>query len=84
MVATVPHVHEVLQANLPERARTENRSVHGEHDVHYHGPLLPGSTLLVRGRLYGVEPKSTGTPLVWLVELTDPGHRPTSRGSTTS
>jgi acyl dehydratase len=73
VVATVPHVHEVLQANVPERARAENRSVHGEHDVRYHRPLVPGSTLLVRGRLYGVVPKSSGTLLVTLVEMTDPG-----------
>ena len=72
VVATVPHVHEVLQANVPERARAENRSVHGEHDVHYHRPLVPGSTLLVRGRLYGVQPKSSGTLLVTLVEMADP------------
>jgi acyl dehydratase len=72
VVATVPHVHEVLQANVPERARAENRSVHGEHDVHYHRPLVPGSTLLVRGRLYGVLPKSSGTLLVTLVEMADP------------
>lgn len=73
VVATVPHVHTVLQQNLPERARTENRSVHGEHDVRYHEPVVPGSTLLVRGRLYGVHPRSTGTALVTQVEMTDPG-----------
>ncbi|HCU96294.1 MAG TPA: dehydratase [Actinobacteria bacterium] len=73
VVATVPHVHTVLQQNLPERARAENRSVHGEHDLHYHEPVVPGSTLLVRGRLYGVHPRSTGTVLVTQVEMTDPG-----------
>jgi acyl dehydratase len=72
VVATVPHVHEVLERNVPERARAENRSVHGEHDMRYHQPVVPGSTLLVRGRLYGVQPKSTGTVLVTLVEMTDP------------
>jgi acyl dehydratase len=72
VVATVPHVHTVLQQNLPERARTENRSVHGEHDVRYHEPVTAGSTLLVRGRLYGVHPRSTGTALVTLVQMTDP------------
>lgn len=72
VVATVPHVHTVLRQNLPERARAENRSVHGEHDVHYHEPVVPGSTLLVRGRLYGVHPRSTGTVLVTQVEMTDP------------
>jgi len=72
VVATVPHVHEVLQQNVPERARAENRSVHGEHDIHYRRPLVPGSTLLGRGRLYGVQPKSTGTILVTLVEMADP------------
>lgn len=71
VVATVPHVHKVLQRNVPGRARAENRSVHGEHDVHYHRPLVPGSTLLVRGRLYGVQPKTTGTILVTLVEMAD-------------
>lgn len=73
VVATVPHVHVVLQQNVPERARAENRSVHGEHDVRYHQPLVPGSTLEVRGRLYGVRPRSTGTALITLVEMTDPG-----------
>lgn len=72
VVATVPHVHAVLEQNLPERARTENRSVHGEHDVRYHEPVVPGSTLLVRGRLYGVHPRSTGTVLVTQVEMTSP------------
>src|SRR5262249_29587948 len=73
VVATVPHVHEVLQRCVPERARAENRSVHGEHDVHYLRSLVPGSTLMVRGCLYGVVPKSSGTLLVTLVEMTDPG-----------
>jgi acyl dehydratase len=72
VVATVPHVHTVLQQNLPERARAENRSVHGEHDVRYYEPVVPGSTLLVRGRLAGVQPRSTGTVLVTQVQLTDP------------
>ena len=72
VVATVPHVHAVLRQNLPERAQAENRSVHGEHDVRYHEPVVPGSTLLVRGRLYGAHPRSTGTALVTLVEMTDP------------
>jgi len=72
VVATVPHVHIVLQQNVPEQARAENRSVHGEHDVRYHEPLVPGSTLEVRGRLYGVRPRSTGTALITLVEMTDP------------
>jgi acyl dehydratase len=73
VVATVPHVHAVLQQNLPERARAENRSVHGEHDVRYHEPVVPGSTLGVRGRLYGVRPRSTGTALITQVEMADPG-----------
>jgi acyl dehydratase len=72
VVATVPHVHIVLQQNVPEQARAENRSVHGEHDVRYLEPVVPGRTLLVRGRLYGVHPRSTGTALVTLVEMTDP------------
>jgi acyl dehydratase len=72
VVATVPHVHTVLQQNVPERARAENRSVHGEHDVRYHEAVVPGSSLLVRGRLYGVHPRSTGTALATLVQLTDP------------
>jgi acyl dehydratase len=72
VVATVPHVHIVLQQNVPEQARAENRSVHGEHDVRYHEPLVPGSTLEARGRLYGVRPRSTGTALITLVEMTDP------------
>jgi acyl dehydratase len=72
VVATVPHVHIVLQQNVPEQARAENRSVHGEHDVRYQEPLVPGSTLEVRGRLYGVRPRSTGTALITLVEMTDP------------
>jgi acyl dehydratase len=67
----VPHVHTVLQRNVPERALAENRSVHGEHDIHYYQPLRPGSTLSVRGRLYGGQPKSTGTTLVTHVEMTD-------------
>lgn len=72
VIATVPHVHTVLQRNVPERARAENRSVHGEHDVRYHQPVAAGSTLLVRGRLYGAHPRSTGTALVTQVEMTDP------------
>jgi acyl dehydratase len=71
VIATVAHVHQVLQTNLPEQVITENRSVHGEHDIHYHRLMVPGSTLLVRGRMYGVHPKSTGTIFVTLVELTD-------------
>ena len=73
VVATVPHVHIVLQQNLPGQARSENRSVHGEHDVRYYEPMVPGSTLEVRGRLYGVRPRSTGTALITQVEMTDPG-----------
>jgi acyl dehydratase len=73
VVAAVPHVHIVLQQNLPERARAENRSVHGEHDVRYHQPMVPGGTLEVRGRLYGAHPRSTGTVLITQVEMTDPG-----------
>jgi acyl dehydratase len=73
VVATVPHVHIVLQQNLPGQARAENRSVHGEHDVRYYEPMVPGSTLEVRGRLYGVRPRSTGTALITQVEMTDPG-----------
>jgi acyl dehydratase len=72
VVATVPHVHTVLQQNLPDRARAENRSVHGEHDVRYYQPVTAGSTLLVRGRLAGVQPRSTGTVLVTQVQMTDP------------
>ena len=72
VVAAVPHVHIVLQQNLPERARTENRSVHGEHDVRYHEPVTAGSTLLVRGRLAGAAPRSTGTVLLTQVEMTSP------------
>ena len=71
VIATVPHVHQVLHANLSERVLIENRSVHGEHDIHYHQVMVPGSTLLVRGRLYGVQPKATGTTFVTQVELTD-------------
>jgi acyl dehydratase len=73
VVATVPHVHIVLQQNLPGQARAENRSVHGEHDVRYYEPMVPGSTLEVRGRLYGVRPRSTGTALITQVEMADPG-----------
>lgn len=73
VVATVPHVHQVLEQNVPERARAENRSVHGEQDVRYRRPLVPGSTVLVRARLYGVVPKSSGCLVVTLVEMTDPG-----------
>lgn len=72
VAATVSHVQAILCTNLPERVLAENRSVHGEHDVYYHAPLVPGATLLVRGRLYGVQPRSTGTAVVSQVQLSDP------------
>jgi acyl dehydratase len=72
VAATVSHVQEILRTNLPEQVMIENRSVHGEHDVYYHAPLVPGAHLLVRGRLYGVAPRSSGTAVVSQVQLSDP------------
>jgi acyl dehydratase len=73
--ATVPHVQEVLRRNLPEEVMTRNLSVHGEQDIRYHAPVAVGASLLVRARLHGVHPRSTGTVFVTRVELADPAGR---------
>jgi acyl dehydratase len=35
--------------------------VHGEHDIHYHQPLVPGQTLKTHGEIYAVRVGRSGT-----------------------
>lgn len=40
------------------------RAVHGEQDIHFHAPILPGMDLVSRGMLLGIHVKPSGTTLV--------------------
>jgi acyl dehydratase len=71
VVATVPHLERGLRNLLPERSRTGSRGVHGEQDMFFHRPLIPGTTLRVRARPIGVHQRPTGTALVSYAELRD-------------
>lgn len=47
------------------------RILHGEHDFRLHRPIVPGDVLTVRGKVVGIEGKSSGTVVTTLVESRD-------------
>ena len=71
VVATVPHVHQILRRCVPAAVREQNRSVHGEHDIHYRRPLRSGEKLRVGARVFGVKSRSSGTVLVTRATVDD-------------
>ncbi len=49
----------------------DTRSLHGEHNLTVHEPIVPGMTLRSRAAAIGLEPKSSGTLLVTRTETRD-------------
>jgi acyl dehydratase len=47
--------------------------VHGEQDMHFHRPLVPGDQLYVTGEPYSVRVGSSGTRVTFKVSATDAG-----------
>ncbi|WP_182376203.1 MaoC/PaaZ C-terminal domain-containing protein [Nocardioides sp. WS12] len=45
--------------------------LHGEHDFRFHRPIVPGDVLTVRGKVVGIEGKSSGTVVTTLLESRD-------------
>lgn len=44
------------------------RILHGEHDFHFHRPIVPGETLLVRAKPIGIHGKTSGVVVTTLIE----------------
>jgi acyl dehydratase len=50
--------------------------VHGEQDMHFHAPLVPGATLVTRATPHSVRVGRSGTRLTVQVDSTEPDGRP--------
>ena len=49
--------------------------LHGEQDFHFHGPILPDTTLTTRAAAIGMQPRSSGVTVIVKTETRD-GRRP--------
>src|SRR5689334_12044754 len=50
--------------------------VHGEQDMHFHKPLVPGATLTTIAEIYAIRVGGSGTRLVVKVDSTDDRDEP--------
>ena len=60
LFAVVPALKTLVRA---KRLATEAFTLHGEHDIHFVRPIVPGMTLTVEARLIGVRQTTAGTTL---------------------
>ena len=73
MFAVVPALMDVATTAMRSVWRSEvegydMRSMHGEHDLVIHEPIVPGQTLRSRAAAVGLVPKSSGTLLITKTE----------------
>jgi acyl dehydratase len=61
LFAVVPALKTLVHA---KRLATEAFTLHGEHDITFHRPIVPGMTLTVEARLVGVRATPAGTTLI--------------------
>ena len=61
LFAVVPALKTLV---LPKKAATSLHSLHGEHDLVIHRPIVPGMILRTRARLVGVHPSPAGVVMV--------------------
>jgi acyl dehydratase len=61
LFAVVPALKTLVRA---KRLATEAFTLHGEHDITFHRPIVPGMTLTMEARLVGVRATAAGTTLI--------------------
>ena len=61
LFAVVPSLKTLVR---PKKAATSLHSLHGEHDLVVHRPIVPGMTLRTHARLVGVHPSPAGAVMV--------------------
>lgn len=61
LFAVVPSLKTLVR---PKKAATGLHSLHGEHDLRLHRPIVPGMTLRTCARLIGVHPSPAGAVMV--------------------
>jgi acyl dehydratase len=61
LFAVVPSLKTLVR---PKRTATSLHSLHGEHDLVLHRPIVPGMTLRTHARLAGVHPSPAGVVMV--------------------
>jgi acyl dehydratase len=61
LFAVVPSLKTLVR---PKKAATSLHSLHGEHDLVVHRPIVPGMTLRTRAPLVGVHPSAAGVVMV--------------------
>jgi acyl dehydratase len=61
LFAVVPALKTLVRA---KRLATDAFTLHGEHDITFQRPIVPGMTLTVEARLVGVQATSAGTTLI--------------------
>jgi acyl dehydratase len=61
LFAVVPALKTLVRA---KRLATDAFTLHGEHDITFHRPIVPGMTLDVEARLVGVRETPAGTTLI--------------------
>jgi len=61
LFAVVPALKTLVRA---KRLATDAFTLHGEHDIRFHRPIVPGMTLTVEARLVGVRATGAGTTLI--------------------
>jgi acyl dehydratase len=61
LFAVVPSLKTMVR---PKKAATPAHSLHGEHDLRVHQPIVPGMTLRTTARLIGVHPSRAGAVMV--------------------
>ena len=59
--AVVPALKTLVRA---KRLAMDAFTLHGEHDIRFHRPIVPGMTLTVEARLVGVRTTPAGTTLI--------------------
>jgi acyl dehydratase len=60
LFAVVPALKTLVQA---KRLATDAFTLHGEHDIHFMRPIVPGMTLVTEARLMGIRHTPAGTTL---------------------
>ncbi len=80
MFAVVPALMDVATEAMhsvwiSELEGYDTRSLHGEHNLAIHEPIVPGMTLHSRAAAVGLQPKSSGTLLVTRTETRDEHER---------
>jgi acyl dehydratase len=61
LFAVVPALKTLVRA---KRLASEAFTLHGEHDIHFKRPIVPGMILTVEARLIGIRETTAGTALV--------------------